>query len=62
MDEGKGRLAAVKVKVGQAAFHDITELTSSWELVTKDTALRDVELKVEVVEGSDCTIDALVYD
>ena len=52
----------VRVKVGRFMFADLSELTSAWELIVRDTPLRDAKLSLELVDGRDCVLSGVVYE
>jgi Zn finger protein HypA/HybF involved in hydrogenase expression len=56
------RVLEVKVKVGRFMFADMEEFTSAWQLIIQDTPLAGAKLTLDVVDGRDCILEAVVFD
>ena len=52
----------VKVKVGRFMFADLEEFTAAWQLIIQDTPLAGAKLTLDVVDGRDCILEAVVFD
>ncbi|MFH1403578.1 MAG: hydrogenase/urease maturation nickel metallochaperone HypA [Candidatus Altiarchaeota archaeon] len=61
-DTGGRRIREIRVKCGRRVFTDASELEEAYKLVAHDTPLDGVSLSIELVDGSDCIIDRIIYE
>jgi Zn finger protein HypA/HybF involved in hydrogenase expression len=55
------RVIEIKIKIGKYLFSNLNLFTSSWELIIRDTPLKDSKLTIEQVDGREITMTSVLF-